>query len=481
MRGRRLRHVFGLLAALPSRRLPALVLTMWLAGAAACGGAPPAGPSPAPTPEASVGAVPSPALAETPDGGALEPSPALPAPTATAAAVTAPPYVIGIRSAANNLSWPGFAETPDGIQIVGSPAMLPTPLLGTTVMVDIVRIDAVTGERTTVATLGPVISGAYWGEWSVTVPPNPPYWVDGPFEIVSTATLGSQSFVHTRRFTVDATPPAVTYTMPTSLTVGTEVRITPVTEHSDIISYRTWSSGRIPRGLMLDHQTGVIFGTPKAWERAETLPFEVKDSMYNVFRIDVSFPPVKLAQVLRGFGFTAAAIELGEPAPAITTPAGAAGALSYRSETPDVCVVDGGTGALRVLSAGTCRVTANAAATDRYSASTASTSVMIRPRARPPVTAPPTCTPRARSSQGADLAVAALLAIDGKLRWSLRSACGESEPVGAEFATCDAESGPHPTEIDVALARGDKSLLADIARASVRVRDPACAEMLPPR
>ena len=269
-----------------------------LSGAAACGGAPPQAPEPSPAPEASLIAA-SPPAAPTPDvsppGRGAQPAPA-PVATEDAPPLTAPPYEIRLRSAVRGQPFPGFAETPDGLTIVGAPAWLPTPLLGATVVVEIVRIDPATGARTTVARFRPVTSSAAWGDWSVPVPPNARFWADGLFEIVATATLGSESYVHTRRLTVDATLPAVTYRVP-ELILDMEVSIAPETEHRDIVSYVTWEPDSLPEGLTLDRATGVISGTPQALERAQTLPIEVRDDINNVYRTEVSFPPVRLARL----------------------------------------------------------------------------------------------------------------------------------------------------------------------------------------
>ena len=91
------------------------------------------------------------------------------------------------------------------------------------------------------------------------------------------------------------------------------------------------------------------------------------------FTVEVS----KAAQALVGFAYEPASIAYGDPAPALIVPTGAGTALSYSASPASVCTVDAATGALSIVGAGVCTVTATAAADPNHEEATAEFAVEV--------------------------------------------------------------------------------------------------------
>ena len=86
---------------------------------------------------------------------------------------------------------------------------------------------------------------------------------------------------------------------------------------------------------------------------------------------------VKATQTLTGFAYSPAAIEKGDPAPVLTAPTGAATQVTYAAATAAACTVDGTTGKLTIVGAGTCAVTATAAADANHEAASVEFTVTV--------------------------------------------------------------------------------------------------------
>ena len=259
------------------------------------------------------------------------------------------------------------------------------------VTVEIVRIDPVTKEGTIVATLPGTIEPSS-GRWSVQIPPNAPYIVDGTYEVRVTGHSGPLVINQRSRFNVDLTSPAVTYGLPPSLTVGRAIRVPPQTSDSDIWWYGLPTGSRLPAGLVLDPVKGAIAGTPRAVSEPRSATIVVVDRAGNTSEVELQFPAVKQPQVLEGFVFAEASSTLGDPVPVLTAPRGALGALSYRSDTPSVCSAEPASGAIELLTDGTCTISVSAAATATHNPATAQASIVVHAAVQPPPVRPPTCT-----------------------------------------------------------------------------------------
>ena len=131
--------------------------------------------------------------------------------------------------------------------------------------------------------------------WSVTVPANADYITETSVALSVTATKPNYTDAPSvsRTLTVDLTPPTVSYTAPSNLTVGVLITpIAPTTSDTDIVSYAI-SSGSLPPGLSLNGVTGVISGVPTTGTpNMQTVGVLVTDGAGNVDRPQITFPAV---------------------------------------------------------------------------------------------------------------------------------------------------------------------------------------------
>ena len=133
--------------------------------------------------------------------------------------------------------------------------------------------------------------------WSVNVGPSADYITETSVELSVTATkTGFTSATVTRTLPVDLTPPSVSYTAPSNLTVGVLITpIAPTTSDTDIVSYAT-SGSSLPLGLALNGNTGIISGSPRtANTNTQTVGVLVTDDAGNVDRPQITFPAVEFA------------------------------------------------------------------------------------------------------------------------------------------------------------------------------------------
>ena len=95
-------------------------------------------------------------------------------------------------------------------------------------------------------------------------------------------------------YVVDNTAPSVTYTAPTSLTVGMAIMLTPSTTDSDASSH-SYSATGLPAGLEIDASAGVISGAPTAVSTATSeVVVTVTDSVGNSATVSFIFPAVEV-------------------------------------------------------------------------------------------------------------------------------------------------------------------------------------------
>ena len=209
------------------------------------------------------------------------------------------------------------------------------------------------------------------GAWSFAVPPNAAYiGGDSVMLEVSASKAGfTDATAVSRALTIDLAAPTASYTAPAALKVGQAMTpLAPATTATDIDGYALKAGSTLPPGLALDTASGHIVGTPAAASAAaHTTTVTVTDTAGNPGEAAIAFPAVaKGDQTLTGFAYSPAMVTVGDDAPALTAPEGARGALSYASDTPAVCTVDPGSGALTIVAAGSCTVRATAAATADY-------------------------------------------------------------------------------------------------------------------
>ncbi len=141
------------------------------------------------------------------------------------------------------------------------------------------------------------VTSAMNAMWSVNVERSADYITETSVELSVTATkTGFTSATVTRTLPVDLTPPSVSYTAPSNLTVGVLITpIAPTTIDTDIVSYAT-SGSSLPLGLALNGNTGIISGSPRtANTNTQTVGVLVTDDAGNVDRPQITFPAVELA------------------------------------------------------------------------------------------------------------------------------------------------------------------------------------------
>ena len=223
-------------------------------------------------------------------------------------------------------------------------------------------------------------TSAAGGAWSVDVPANAAYITGASVAVTVSASktgLTSPSDV-TRTLAVDLTAPAASYTAPSSLQVGVAIgAMTPSTTATDIAEY---GATGLPSGLSIDTTTGVISGTPDTADASTaSATVTVTDMAGNAVDVPITFPAVAEGdQTLTGFAYSPATVTYGDTAPAVTAPGGVQTTLSYSATPATVCTVDASTGALTLVGAGACEITATAAGTANYNEATASFSVTVQ-------------------------------------------------------------------------------------------------------
>ena len=223
------------------------------------------------------------------------------------------------------------------------------------------------------------------GVWGVTVPSDAGYITESITSAsVKASMTGYTDATAEPALEVDLTAPSVSYTASSSLKVGVSIAsITPTTNHTDINSY---SAASLPPGLTIDEDTGVISGTPTDAESStQTATVTITDNAGNEGTTMIVFPAVTVGdQTLVGFAYDPATITFGDAAPTltaptVTVPATGGGTVTYSAAPDTVCTVDSSDGALTIIAAGTCTITATAAVTDdgNYNATSETVDVTV--------------------------------------------------------------------------------------------------------
>ena len=216
--------------------------------------------------------------------------------------------------------------------------------------------------------------------WSVSVPADASY-ITGTSLIVevNASKTGYSAPVAVRRsLTVDLTAPtAPSYSAPASLKVGVSIS---AMNPSGGVGIDRYSATGLPSGLSLNDRSGVISGTPDTADaNTASATVTVTDDAGNTATASVTFPAVaKGDQALSGFQYSASSVAFGAAVPSVTAPTGVLTTLSYSATLASVCTVDPSSGALTLVGAGACEITATAAATANYNSATATFTITVQ-------------------------------------------------------------------------------------------------------
>ncbi len=216
------------------------------------------------------------------------------------------------------------------------------------------------------------------GAWSVDVPADATYiaGTSVAFTVSATKTGFTAAAEVVRTLTVDlAAPTAPSYTAPDALKVGVAITAMNPAGGADVDEY---SAPGLPAGLGIDGASGAITGTPTTAAAAATVTVTVSDDADNTATVNVAFPAVvKGDQTLLGFAYSADTATVGQAAPTVTEPSGVQTQLRYTAAPPTVCTVVEATGALTLVGAGTCTVTARAESNDDWNEASVTDTVTV--------------------------------------------------------------------------------------------------------
>ena len=216
--------------------------------------------------------------------------------------------------------------------------------------------------------------------WTVSVPADASYITGTSLvvEVNASKTGYTAPAAVTRSLAVDLTAPtAPGYSAPGSLKVGEAIGAINPLGGVDVDEYR---AAGLPAGLVID-AGGVIGGTPEAADAATaTATVTVGDAAGNTATVDITFPAVDRGdQALTGFRYSPSSVTYGSgTVPSVTAPTGVLTTLSYSASPADVCAVDPTSGALTLVGAGVCEITATAAGSDDYNEATVGYTVTVQ-------------------------------------------------------------------------------------------------------
>ena len=110
----------------------------------------------------------------------------------------------------------------------------------------------------------------------------------------------------------------------------------------------------------------------------------VSDAAGNSATVSITFPAVnKGDQALSGFQYSASSVTYGAATvPTVTAPTGVLTTTSYSATPASVCTVDPSSGALTLVGAGICVITATAAGSAHYNEAGDTFTVTVQPGRR---------------------------------------------------------------------------------------------------